>query len=443
MPVYLEKLFNRFDGHMREVLKGASSALLIRIIGTLLGFTISVLIARFLGASGSGVYFLALSVATIGATIGRVGFDNTVVRFVASYASTGDWGSVNAVYDIALKVVSAASIVVAIMIFISTPWLANNIFGKPELNIPLIFAALAIPPFSLAMIQAEALRGLRLIPLYQLIATLLISLATLLLLYPLVIYWGTNGAVASYTVAVFLTVICARILWLNAYNKKVLGSQRTIPEIHILPKLLQSSWPLYGVAIMGVVMQQAATIFLGTWGSTQDVGIFNVASRVANLLLFPLFAMISILTPKFAEMYRQGDKQGLKRLAHSSSQILTLVAVSSSIIVAISAEWVLAVFGAEFIDGSTILRILLVSVIVNSATGPAANILMMSGHEYDVRRVMIISVLVMFISCIVFIPSYGSIGAAIAVMTSGIVQNVYMALVVRKEMGFSSIYLFR
>ena len=52
------------DLHLREVLQGASVAVSIRLAGTLLGFAVSVTVARLLGADGAGLYFLTLSLIT-------------------------------------------------------------------------------------------------------------------------------------------------------------------------------------------------------------------------------------------------------------------------------------------------------------------------------------------------------------------------------------------
>ena len=55
------------DEHAREVLRGSTNAFLLKILGTGLAFMLSVAVARLLGASGAGLYFLSLSVVTIGA----------------------------------------------------------------------------------------------------------------------------------------------------------------------------------------------------------------------------------------------------------------------------------------------------------------------------------------------------------------------------------------
>lgn len=55
----------KFDSHVLEVLRGAGLAFLLRGVGAGLAFLLNVAIGRMLGAEGTGVYFLALSVTSI------------------------------------------------------------------------------------------------------------------------------------------------------------------------------------------------------------------------------------------------------------------------------------------------------------------------------------------------------------------------------------------
>ena len=425
--------FRKTDKHMQEVLKGASSALIIRVLGTVLGFVVSVMIARLLGAEGSGIYFLTVSVVMIASTVGRLGFDNTVVRFIAAHASQKEWADVHFVYRVAIKIIGLASALLSALLFVCASWLAIDVFSKPFMEVPLQIGAAAVLPFSLLMIHAECLRGLKKIPSSQWIKTVLISLVCLLLLYPSISLWEANGAVISYAAAVIITAIVAWLLWKRVWVGVEEGQDVSSVSTE---KLLQSSWPLFAVMMTCLVMQQAATIFLGVWGTAEDVGVFNIANRVSALLLFPLMAMISILTPKFSEMYKNDEMSELKKLSRKSSRILIMVSVPIAVLVAMYSEWILGFFGAAFIKGQTVLIILLVGVVVNAAAGAVGNILMMSGNERDVRNITFIAALSTVAMLFLFIPVWGSIGAAAAVAIGVSMQNILMVWRVYKKFGF-------
>jgi len=425
----------REDPHLKEVLKGATSALAIRTLGMVLNFVVGIVIARLFSAQGAGIYFLSISVVAIASTISRFGFDNTVVRFVASHTSMEQWGDVVYINRIAVRIVTVVSILVSILLFISAGWMAETLFNKQFIEAPLKIVSLAVMPLAILMIQGESLRGLKSIATYQIVQSLSIPLFTLSILYPFVRAFGPSGSVVAYLIAVVITCIIAFIMWekiLKKGSRKKIRRERTLSILN----LFESSWPLFGVALTGLVMQQAGTIFLGMWGTAVDVGIYNIASRIAGLLLFPLMAMISIIAPKFAEMHKKGDMISLQKLARSSSRILSLVSIPATLGVVLFNEKLLSVFGEEFLNGKWVLLILLIGVTVNTMTGAVSEILMMGGKEKDCRLANVYGAVIIITLCCVLVPLKGAIGAASGVTIGIAGKNLIMAYMVYKRFGF-------
>ncbi len=425
----------KLDKRSRELLRGASSALAIQVFGTIAGFLVSVTVARLLGAQGVGVYFLSMSVVIIAATVAQLGFDNTVVRFTASCAAGGEWSNVRYVNRTAALIVGLAALGIALLLAWQAQWVATTLFGKPFMALPILVASAGVVPFALAGIHASSLRGLKRIGTSQWTRTASVSVLALLLLYPATRSFGQVGAVVAYVTAVMLSAVVAWVLWRRAIRNDAGGTPADSPSLG-LGDLLSSSWPLFAVALTGLIMQHAATLLLGVWGSAEEVGIFSVASRLAGLLLFPLLAMIAALAPTFAAMYRTGDVDGLHRLARTTSGILTVLTVPIVVVIAMASGWILGLFGTEFTRGALVLDILLAGVVINAVTGPVSNLLMMSGHEGEVRKVGVVSAAVLLLLSAALMPKYGMVGTAIAVMAANSVQNCYMTLRVRAVLGF-------
>src|SRR6056297_1209385 len=117
--------FARFDQHILEVLNGAVLAFVLRSAGAGLAFLLNVVIGRLLGAEGTGLYFLALSVVSIGVVITKVGLDNTLLRFIASGASRGDWNSVLGVFRMGMRLAVGTSLAAAVAVFALAPWISE------------------------------------------------------------------------------------------------------------------------------------------------------------------------------------------------------------------------------------------------------------------------------------------------------------------------------
>ncbi|HLY97390.1 MAG: oligosaccharide flippase family protein, partial [Sideroxydans sp.] len=190
--------FRKLDSHLREILSKGAVAFALKLTGAGLAFLFQVVIARQLGASGAGVYFLALAIIIPVVTAVQLGMDNIVTRFVAAHASENDWQRVKGVMHHAIRIVLAVALATSAALFFSADLLATNIFSKPELAAPLKLMVLFVAPFALMLIYAAALQGLkrsRDTMLMHSVLTPLFATAALIVLAP---SFGTTGAILAY-----------------------------------------------------------------------------------------------------------------------------------------------------------------------------------------------------------------------------------------------------
>jgi len=229
----------RLDVHMLEVINGAAVALVFKVIGTATSFCFNLLLARTLGVEGAGIYFLSLTVATIATVFGRMGLDNALLRFTAANVAMDNWEAVKGVYSKGIKLAFVASSVSSIIMFFAAPLLANMVFHKPELAIPMRWMALAVVPMSLLILHAEMLKGLKRIKDSLLVYGVGVPVLSLIGLYFLAGDGNVNGAVLAYVIATIIMVALGFCLWSSATPQL----HRMIGRFEI-SELLKSSFPL-------------------------------------------------------------------------------------------------------------------------------------------------------------------------------------------------------
>jgi O-antigen/teichoic acid export membrane protein len=406
-------LIGKLDLHMREVARGAVVAFILRVIGAGLTFTFNVVLARFLGADGAGIYFLALTLTTIATVFGRLGLDNALLRFTAAGAAVGDWAEVKGVYRAGMSVAVRAAIVATLLTAAAAGWLSHVAFSKPELTGPLRWMALAIIPMVLALLHAELLKGLKRIAESVLISGVSIPALSLVGLLVLAPRWGISGAVWAYAAAGALTAVVAIWLWRRA-TPQGQGAQGSFAR----DRLLKTSLPLLWVKSMNMAMGWTATIVLGIWATSADVGIFNAASRTVLLGGLVLMAVNSIAAPKFAALYRQGDLKALNSLARNSAKLMIVIASPLLLVFTLAPGPVMRLFGPEFVAGAPLLMVLAIGQFVNVATGSVGYLLIMTGHEKLMRNSVAIAAALNLALNLVLVPIAGAMGAAIATATS-------------------------
>ncbi|MDY7032485.1 MAG: flippase [Thermodesulfobacteriota bacterium] len=413
---------------MQEVLNGASIAFTLKVIGAGLSFSFNVVLARILGAEGAGIYYLALTITMIATVFGRMGLDNTLLRFIASNAAIGDWVAVKGVYRKGMVFALTASGLSSLIMFSGAPFLALGVFSKPELTDPMRWMSLAIIPITLLMLHAEALKGLKRIRDSQLVQGVWVPALSLLMLYVLCKILGVTGAVLAYVFAAIITVLIGYASWRRATPqlKGITWSFKT-------HDLMKTSVPLFFVTLMHIVINWTASFALGVYGSNADVGIFNIACRTAMLTSFVLIAVNSIAAPKFAALYGQGDMEALGYTARNSAKLMTLMAGPVLLFFALFPEWVMGLFGSQFKDGSSVLLILSLGQFINVATGSVGYLLMMSGYERLLRNSITCVAIGNIVMNVLLIQWFGIIGAAVATALSLAAMNlIFMVFVWRR-----------
>ena len=93
-------------------------------------------------------------------------------------------------------------------------------------------------------------------------------------------------------------------------------------------------------------------------------------------------------------------------------------------------------FGQDFTRGGMALSILALGQAVNAATGSVGPLLMMTGHEQDIRNSSIFAAVLMGISALILIPSHGLLGAVISSATAVAGMNLFNSVLVKLRLGF-------
>ena len=102
---------------------------------------------------------------------------------------------------------------------------------------------------------------------------------------------------------------------------------------------------------------------------------------------------------------------------------------------ALAAPLLLSIFGPEFSDAATPLRILAIGYLVSAFCGPVGTVLNMTSAQRSSGVVMLVAVAVDILLLILLIPPLGATGAAISTASSMVIWNVSMAVVARRRLG--------
>lgn len=419
------------DVHLRDVLKDTGYGFLLRVGGGGLAFGGNWLLARLLGPSGVGIYYLAFTTVTIAAVLSRLGLNETCVRYASPAFAAGDWATVAGVRRTALLLVTIASAAITFILLIAAPAISVRIFHQPALTNTLRVIVLALIPFALLNINSMMLQSTRHVPAATVVQAAAIPGAFFILLALTGIFAATPTiAAACYTLATIAVLAGGHWYWRRTVQGATIAVKRYDPRA-----LLRTGLRIMGVNSIGLVMTWTDTIFLGIWRSPAEVGSYNIAIRIALLTSFIIAAVNSAVGPKFAELSAQRHTEKLKMLTQRTSLAMTGAATPALIILIAFPKFILSLFGSGFTVAKVALVILAVGQFIEVITGAVGHLLMMSGHEKSLRNILVISAIMNVILNLILVPSFGLAGAATATAVSLSFSNFLCIASVKRHLG--------
>jgi O-antigen/teichoic acid export membrane protein len=173
---------------------------------------------------------------------------------------------------------------------------------------------------------------------------------------------------------------------------------------------------------------------------TKDIGIFNIAYRFADLLIFPFFLMHTVLPQLFARHTVTG-RAYTQSLFSESNKLMTLMSIPLLLVNVVAGPLLLGLFGPEFKGGYTAMIYISLAQFLFSAFGPANTILMMQDREKYSAGCLLLYVVLLAVTSWWLIPVGGITGGALAILISSAGYNILLAVVVYRVCGVRSPFL--
>lgn len=422
------------------LVKGASGSFVLKILFTGLGLLTSFILARLLGVEQYGNYAYVMSWIFLLGILAGLGLDKLMVRFIAAYNLRGEWGKIKGLlrYSIIAVLIVSILIFAAVYLFleITIPDTAES-----EIYIPLLIALILIPLKSLLSRLDASIRGFRWIISAQ-IPSMLIQPVLFISFLGLVWFINMSRFNVSFAISLNVSAAVAALVVAAYLHRKVLPGavKKSVAEYEPW-SWIRSALPLMVMGGLYMINGQADILMLGYIKGTELSGIYQIADRGAGLILLVLSAVVTSLAPVIAHLYAGNDIERMQRIVTRASRATLILSLPVVLFLAVFGKWFLGLFGPEFKDGYTALVILSFSQVVNVASGPVANILMMTGHERDAAIGVGASTVVNVVLNAVFIPLWGLAGAALATGTSTIMWNLIFIWYVRQRIRIHPTFL--
>jgi O-antigen/teichoic acid export membrane protein len=404
----------------------------VKVLQLALGLGSSLLLARWLGAAGYGVYSFALALASLLVIPAQLGWPTLLTREVARARHSGDLGVLRGVLRTSMIWTAVASALMLALCLIVGVHVGQSMPGQDV--VVLVSASALIPLLALGGLRKCALAGLDRVVLAQALDGVLrptVMLAAVVCLYFSASITARTAMYAQLAGATAAFAVGSWVLW----RTLPAGIRGVVEDTRRSPAWRASMGPLIFVSSAQALTSQADLLVLGFVADTRSVGLYKVALMVGTQVAFASWLVNAVFAPQIVRLHSAGDFAGLRKLMSTGARYVLLVAVPATLaIVLLGKPLLAAALGPAFSDAYVPMAIIAVGQLLGVTAGPVGVLLAMTGHEVSVARVLALTALVSVVLTVLLAKLFGVAGAAVATSVSLVLARSLLRAVARRNM---------
>lgn len=228
------------------------------------------------------------------------------------------------------------------------------------------------------------------------------------------------------------TCLSQLVLWGFAREKiKIVHLKFCDVKIHIKPNLALFI-PVIAVSIYKIMDK----IMIGCISTISEVGYYENAEKITQVPLAFISALGTVMLPRMSNIIAKGNTRRAKEYISKSIKLVTFISLAMAAgLLAIGKSFAPLFFGNEFQKTGVLIMILSITIPFIAF----ANVIRtqhLIPKEKDRIYIMSVSIgaVTNLVMNLIFIPSYGSIGACFGTIAAEFIVMAYQAFAIREEL---------
>ena len=410
---------------MNIILKNFSLLTTAHIIEKVISFIIIIVLARYLGAEGYGIYALALSFIGLFIQLLDGGLNCLLMRETARKVADRQQ---------LLGRVLAGKVIMGVVVFLGIVCLAIGLaYPKDALYSILIYGiAMIILSFTdtfravfLAFEKAE-------------FEGLLLTLNRFLLLggivFCVVLHIRIPEIMVSYLVSSLI------VLWLGSYLcKKIFFTPSWDMDYKSIKNLFKEAMPFAVGAMMAEIFYNIDNVMISKMVGLESVGYYNAAYKLSYSGVLLANTMTLAIFPYLTKNWL-GDKNKVFDMFRKLFKMFIILSMAFSLTAAILSDHIIVlVFGNQFKESIVLFQLLVFALPPLFLMHLTNRTLDAIGEQRFKANTMIAGVVINIVLNFILIYKFKAVGASIATVITSIFLVVVHTIYLKRRMGFSGI----
>lgn len=409
---------------MSTLLKDTYYSILNNIFTLFLSFFSGMIIARILGPTGKGEFYLINQIVTIFSVLFSLGIGPSLLFYIKSLKISKSEGCMIVIcYTLAILILSFIFIYLfptqILLLLDYTITLEQLYYCSFLISLNLFFTFLGF-------VLMSDINGIKKWSLYSIYGN--ISYLLFLILFLLIFNGGIMGAIY----ALLLSSVYRCLLFIKAMNY-FKGCYVKIDRSKIKIVLYYS----FGIFVSNFFLTSVTrinTFFVNGILSTKELGIYSVAITISELLLIIPSAIGVVIFPY---MTSQDNDERINTLCKICRMSLFLSFISSILLAIVAYPFIGIVFGEKFLPAYIPTLLCLPGIIVMAANYSISNYINSSGYPYYSALAFSIGLIVNIVLNLLILKSTGLNGASIIVSLSYILMTICFLYITKQKFNIT------
>ena len=426
----------------RPELVSAARSSVITLLGAAasaaLGFALVAILARLLGAAGSGVVLQAIAIFSIAMSVTRLGSDTTAMWLLPRLRqeNTSKLPAGLAAVLVPPVLVSSAVAIAWIVVVLGRQ---QAIFGT-DVDRAVTFMAPLLPASAVMFTALAATRAFGGVKAFNLVQNLAVPAGRVVATLTVVGLGGSAVLVSGVWAFVFLpaALAAAWVLFRLAGAVTPADAPRlATPSVDMMRRVSLFGLPRTVSAVAEQVSLWLAVVVVGVLLDASAAGAYGAAARFVGAGMIVATAVRVAVAPRFSGLLGHGRHDEVRELYSVSARWVLLFGAPIYLLLAVNAPTVLAWLGEGFEQAESAMVILCLGSVALLAAGNVQSLLLMSGGSGQAAIIKLISITVLVVGTVLLVPSFGIAGAAVAWSASTVLDQALAAIQVRRSTGIA------
>ncbi len=455
---------------MSKFLKGTMILMAAAFITRILGFVNRIVVARFIGEEGVGLFMMAFPTLMLVITITQLGLPVAISKNVAEAEAKGDMQKVKKILVVSLSITLGLSIILTPALILLAPYLTELLFTDPRIYYPLVAITPIIPIVAVSSVIRGYFQGRQNMKpsAYSQIIEQVVRITLIAVLTKTFLPYGVEYAAAAAMVASVLGELASLLYMFTTFKlKKKFKLRRNFFSVFRSSKttfreLMSVALPATGSRMIGsiawffepiVVANSLALAGVAANIATKQYG--SLTGYALPLLFLPSFVTVSLsqsLVPAISEANSKNDFTLIEHRLQQALRFCLITGGISVIVLFLFAEPLMKVmYGST--SGAGFLTLMAPFFLFYYYQGPLTAVL----QALDLARAAMINSLVGAVvkTAVIFLlasqSSFGIYGAALGIVTgfmlvtllhfATILKRIPMTIYVRDYLKFIVVLL--